>query len=789
MSQSEEHTIESTKSAGFNIEMKRIGYRVLQYWYFVVLSLVLALGVAVLKIRYAVPVYQVTASVVMKEQEESSEGRLLYNNPLVSGFRNYLNETYIIRSYPIIQRTLERINFGVAFYLEGNVITTEAYDLPVTAHVINDFGKTYARFYFTMVNHNQYQLSLSNEEDSKSSRTFGFGDTISFNGISLVFDVKENRDIESYVKKNYLFSYTAPYVLTKSYVPRLKASWAEEGAGVLNLTIDGSNPDKEIDFLKGLITEYQYHDMERKNLAASRTIDFITENLTGISDSLHAVERDLERFKDKNVKGGLSSEAERLYGKLEPLEAQKVELILRKNYYKYLTDYIAGGENLDLIILPSSVGIPDAILSQLISKLVEIQLQLKMSTRQANPLIGEGKKMIMEIKRDIIESVNNQQLTDKIKQDYLEKQIHEVEKQLNYLPSAERKFVSIQRNYSLLENLYIFLLQKRAEAAISKASATDDIIVVNPPMISSVAISPQSSQSYLIAFLIGLGLPIMAFVLMEFLNTKVQSKGDVEKVTEMPFIAGIGHMRSRNNLEVLSSPKSSISESFRALRSNLNYFLGNREKAIILITSSISGEGKTFTSVNLASVFALSGRRTLIVGADMRKPKIFQDFELSNDIGLSTYLSGMTEFNDIVKKTQYPLLDMVSGGPVPPNPAELLLAKRMEIFLEEAKRQYDYIILDTPPLAIVADAFALVRFVDHTLFLVRQNYTPKALLRNIDDFYVSGKLQRISIVLNDITKTGPGYGYGYGDGYGYGYGLGYGKGNSKRDGYGYYSES
>ena len=788
MSYSEDYSEIPKKTKGFNIELKRIVYRVVQYWYLVLSCLVIAFSIAVLKIRYAVPIYQVTASLVMKEQEESSEGRILYNNPLVSGFRNYLNETYIIRSYPIIQRTLESINFGVAFFQEGNIITTEAYNIPVDARVVKDYGNTETRFYFSIVDGEHYAVSLSTEGELKKE-LYTFGDTISFGGISVSFSRKVGQESKSYYGKTYLFSYTAPYLLTSSYVSKLKASWAEEGSGVLNLIIDGTNPDKEMDFLRGLIKQYQYYDLQKKNQAATRTIDFITENLTGISDSLHTVERQLERFKDKNVLNGLSSEAERLYGKLEPLEAQRVELTLRKNYYKYLTDYLAANENLDLIILPTSVGISDGILSQLISRLVEIQLQLKINNKPANPLVGDNRKMISEIKRDIIESIKNQQSTDKIKQDFLDKQIHEVDKQLNYLPLAERQLVSIQRNYSLLENLYIFLLQKRAEAAISKASTTDDILVVNPPMVSGVAISPKSSQTFLIAFAIGLGLPIVAFILMEVLNTKVQSKEDVEKVTQMPFVAGIGHMRAKNNLEVLTAPKSSIAESFRALRSNLNYFLGNREKAVILITSSISGEGKTFTSVNLASVLALSGRRTLIIGADMRRPKIWQDFNLSNDVGLSTYLSGMVEFETIFQQTSHPLLDLVSGGPVPPNPAELLLTKRMETFIEEARRRYDYIIIDTPPLAIVADAFALTQFVDHTLFLVRQDYTPKALLQTVNDFYTSGKLQKISIVLNDIKKTGPGYGYGYGDGYGYGYGLGYGSGNSKRNGYGYYSES
>jgi capsular exopolysaccharide synthesis family protein len=238
------------------------------------------------------------------------------------------------------------------------------------------------------------------------------------------------------------------------------------------------------------------------------------------------------------------------------------------------------------------------------------------------------------------------------------------------------------------------------------------------------------------------------------------------------------------NIEVFRKPKSAISESFRALRSNLNFFLQGQDTGVFLITSSISGEGKTFTSINLASVFALSGKRTLIVGADMRRPKIYSDFNLNNTIGLSNYLAGLSTFEEVVQDTKFENLKVISGGPVPPNPSELILTKRMKEFLETAKKSFDYIFVDSPPLALVTDAFVLSALADHTLFIVRQNYTPKPLLRTINDFYTAGKIERMSIILNDIYRSGPGYGYGYSYGYGYGYGFGgYGR---KGYGQGYY---
>ena len=276
-------------------------------------------------------------------------------------------------------------------------------------------------------------------------------------------------------------------------------------------------------------------------------------------------------------------------------------------------------------------------------------------------------------------------------------------------------------------------------------------------------------------------------MLFEIINNKVQSKEDIEKMSSMPFLGGVGHNKSGNNLTVHERPKSGVAESFRALRSNLIYFTGNKTKQIFMVSSSISGEGKTFTTINLSTVFALSGKKTLIVGADMRRPKIFEDFNCHNTTGLSTYLSGINEFNEVVQPTKIDNLYLISGGPVPPNPSELLLANRFETFIKLALEQFDFIIIDTPPLALVTDAFVISKYVDHTVFVLRQNYSPKEFVRSIDEYYRSGKLKNMSILLNDIYKSGLGYGYGQGYAYNYGYSYGYGYGR-KSNGEGYYSD-
>jgi capsular exopolysaccharide synthesis family protein len=318
----------------------------------------------------------------------------------------------------------------------------------------------------------------------------------------------------------------------------------------------------------------------------------------------------------------------------------------------------------------------------------------------------------------VVESVSTLRSTDKIKSDFLKGQIANIEKQLGSLPASERALVNIQRNYTLMENLYLYLMQKMAEAGISRASNVSDVVLVNPPS-SGGALAPKISQNYAIASLLGLVVPFALFALLELVNDKVQSKEDIEKFTRIPFIGGVGHNESTHSLVVKERPKSGIAESFRALRSNLNFFVQNQPGKIFMVTSSISGEGKTFTTVNLASVFALSGRKTLVVGADMRRPKIYSDFGLNNDKGLSTYLSGLNSLSEVIQSTQIENLFLVSGGPVPPNPSELLMTDKLGAFCKESLRQFDYVIFDTPPLALVTDAFVISSQVDHTVFVVR----------------------------------------------------------------------
>jgi capsular exopolysaccharide synthesis family protein len=778
--------------SGLEINFKRVLARILKYWYLVVLSMIIGLTVAYLYNRYSPRIFPVKASIIIYQSEENAGAKFLYNNELVNPFRNYFNELYIMRSYPLLETVLKDLNFDISLYREGNIKTTEYYDsdFPIEIELLPETILPYGRTMNVEFNDNakfSLQIPDENQRDKKRLSGLNLNDTISLDGFSIIFHKKSR--VNDLNGKSFILRFNDPKALARRYSSILTATWAEVGASVVNLEVKGEVPQKEVDFLNKFIENYQEYDVEKKNKMATMAMRFLDSQIKLMGDSLDLLEDRVENFKHRNVITNLTGETNRLYIKMEELEEQRVQFRLKKNYYDYIVS-ILSNEQYEGIFTPASVGVSDNVISGLISSLIEIRAQLNryqgVERREDNPLYKEQQNRIRQIKDDIIKTIENTRKTEAINVRFIDGQIRTIEQELGKLPGSERELINIDRDYDIKESLYTFLLQKRTEAGLSKASTTSDIVVVNPPTVGA-AVSPMVKQNYLLGLGVGLLLPLLAFLLIELLNNRIQSKEDIEKITSVPIVGGVGHNPSDNNLIVLSKPRSAMAESFRALRSNLNYFTGNRDNVVFLVTSSIPGEGKSFTTLNLASVLALSGKKTVIVGADLRKPKLYGDLKLHNDVGLSQYLSGIASLHEIIQSTSMENLFLISGGPMPPNPSELLIRPIMDDLVKTLRNQFDFIVMDTPPLSFVADAFTLSRYADHVLFVVRQNFTPKGVLHSLAEFHETGKLNNISILFNDLRKSGLGYGYGHG-GYGYSYNYLYGRNGRQKGEESYYSD-
>jgi capsular exopolysaccharide synthesis family protein len=767
-----------SKTDGLYINPKRIISDLIRHWYVFIITIIASVAVAYLINRYTVKLYQVRGSILIKEAQEFQGPELLYNNPLVNEYRNYYNELYILRSFPVIEEVVRDLNLNIAFLKEGKVKDSELFNiLPVKVEILNSEVPN-CLFEFTIKNDSYFTLKTINPglriEGDKTE--FRFGDTVTCNFVRFVITKNPGEKVETFAEENYLLRFVPSEAVTNQYLSSLRVRWVEQGSSVLELSMQGYTPAKEITFLEGLIHKFQQGDLERKNEAATRAISFIDAQLKIMTDSLNLIESQLQSFKSDNFMTNLSEEASRLMNELDGLQRLLSEIIMRSNYYEYLENYIQDNKNLDQVILPSLVGIREGVINNLVNRMIELQLDAKSMNREIkseNPLQGNLEQTIADVRLNILESLKILKKVDDESQNEIDQKISRIEKQLKLLPGTERALISIERNYSLIESNYIFLMQKKAEASISRASTVSDIIMINPPSMSGGAIKPQPMQNYTIALGVGFLLPILFFILKETIDNRIQSKEDIERFTDLPISGAIGHNKKKNNLVVHYHPRSIIAESFRSLRSTLSYFAVDKEKKIFLITSSIAAEGKTFTTVNLGLVYALAGKKTLLVGADLRKPRIYDDFGVTNEYGLTNYLTGSMKLNEIILKTGHESLFLVSSGPIPPNPSELIMRPAMKEFFDEATKEFDVIILDSPPLSIVTDSLILSRFCDHTLFIVRQNYTHYKAIHSFQELVNQGRLKSVSLVLNDMINYGPGYGYGYGYGYSYGYAYGY----------------
>jgi capsular exopolysaccharide synthesis family protein len=516
---------------------------------------------------------------------------------------------------------------------------------------------------------------------------------------------------------------------------------------------------------------------------------------------LSVAEENLKNFRLKNSFIDLSREGTLVQNRLEKLENEKTSFELQLQYYNYLSEYLSIKNAGSTIISPSVMGITDQVLIKLVYDLSGYQKEMEKIGFNLNgdqPAYTLLSRQTEETREALKENVKNG--IDGLKQIITEsdKKISGVEAEINKLPSTEMQLINIQRQFDLNNTVYTYLLEKRSESGIAKASnVSDNRIIDKASHYSSALIRPKTRINLFIALILGFIFPIIAIFLIDFFNDRIIDKKDIERKTKVPVIGYISHSEGKNEMAVVEKPGSSLAESFRSVRTAIKYFIKENEVAVIAVSSTISSEGKTFISINLAAIIALLGKKVLLIGLDLRKPRINKIFEFEDSPGMSTYLSGNCKYEETIKETQINNLFYAPSGPIPPNPAELIETDLMKKFIERAKKEFDYIIIDTPPVAIVTDTLLLAPYVDVNLFIVRQRYTSRNTLELIEQLNNQGALKNMAIVINDINLSGYyGYGmrYGYSMGYGYSYGYNYyNRGYYGRYGYhdkgnGYYTE-
>ena len=762
------------------IDIKKFLFKILTNWYWFVLTIFIALSFAYFINKYTDPTYSVNASILIRDKSNSFNSGVDNIMSELGVFRrvrrkNVENEIGILNSYTLARRTIEKLNFKISYFGIGRIRQPEKYGDETPFKVITDSSKnnlTGYPIYVTILSNKKYHLRIDN--NSQIEKDLKFGEE--FTSEDFNFSIKANEfDIEEMQSNEYYFVINDLNQITNLYRNKLKIETSDKKSSILLLTTTGTVVQKEVDYMNKLCDEYIQMDLDEKNEISQKTIHFIDDQLSNITDSLVSVENRLQAFKESHRTMDLSSEGRILFEKLAELENKKAEYIIKNNYYNYLIDYLNKKNNKGDIIAPSVMGIGDGALNKLVIQLNELAAERNTMTygsTENNPAIEMYNDKIENTKNLLIENINSTLESSNLGLSSIEKRIKKVDAEIRKLPVTEKQLINIKRKFALNDEIYTFLLQKRAETGIAEASNTSENKILDYSRTDNAKqLTPKKKLNYIIAIIIALLIPLMIIVIIDFFDNKIHERKDIERKTNIPIIAEVGHNNKSSDLVVHDYPRSSISESFRKLRTNLKYALLNKKEGptVIAVTSTISGEGKTFTAINTASVLAALEKKTVILGLDLRKPTIHKYFDFENKNGISEYLTGEDEYKNIIKETRVKNLSIILAGVIPPNPAELIELPQMEELILKLKEDFDYIILDTPPIALVTDALLLSSLVDINLYVIRQKYSNLSVIEFINDIKEKNNIN-LNIIINDINLSGY---YSYKYNYNYKYGGGY----------------
>lgn len=791
------------------IDIKQLVFIFLNHWYLFLIGAVVALAVGFVINRYKPNIYQTSGTVLVKEANSGFDATDIMTNGSFRGFQNVDNEMAILKSYTLTDRVVRKMDIEVTYMAKGRISTAELYHAsPFTV----EFDRTVPQavgLVYEIVNLTPEKITLHAVSEGYSMYDYLLSQTVStsmdkvdvttecqqgemvdngYNRFRIVLNDGFNAETYSNIKLSFWLNSYASLVRQNS---SFSVNPTSKQSSVITVTTSGYNSKKIVDFTNTLMNEYVLRGLEKKNVVSENTIEFIDNELSGIQDSLSSAEIDLKNFREQNDVMNLDLQASEVYTNLRALEKQRAEIAVNVKIYKRLQDYIRVQINdPENLAAPSTMGINDPLLNQLARDLVTLAqakaTKLLTQTEQ-HPEIIKLNEQIITTKRALLENVNNIVDNTQMSLDEIDRRIALLEGESRRLPDKQQQLINYQRNFKFNEDTYKYLMQRRAEAQILKASNTPDNEILDIARIETTRkISPRTSMNYLIALIIGLMVPALFLFLKNYFNVSISDRKDVEKLTRFPIVGQVAQTSDTNPLVVINSPKSPIAESFRSIRTNIEFLTQGKSKSTILVTGDMQSIGKTFNSINIASIYAFYGKKTVLLGFDMRKPKLFQEFGLNNNVGISSFLSNKEPFENIIQTApQVPNLDIITSGPIPPNPAELIASEKCDEFFKLLKEKYDYIIIDTPPLGLVTDAFLLMRFADVKLFIVRQGVTNKnifgSIIKDLEDRGIDA-----SIVINGIQTNKGYYGKRYGSyryGYGYAYGYGYGRYGSQHSGY------
>jgi len=735
-----------------DIDYVKILKIVLSRWYWMASTIIISLIVAYIYLWYTPETYSTSAS--LKFEEKKSEISELLNVRSTYDRNNKMqSEQFVIRSRDVLLNAVNDLDYKISFYLKGRVRTSDIYpQKPLDIAIIEQDSAKFSRELFEYEAQDASSFKLSYHENGQDfSKTFRNGEIVTVPGIK--FKINNN----TFNKSNnsiYCFRFNSK----SSFLGRIFAglSMSEtKGTNILSLSQTDINPYFATDILNAILRSYVNYDRNQKTISATQTIKFIDTLQQNMSKVVKSSGSELEQFKVANKVLDISAAGQDVMKKLTDLETEKNTLNLQGIFINQLEKEIVGNKNLNAVNY-NLQGITDPMLSSLLLQYNGLLLKREealVTYKASSDVVQQIDKQILEIKSAFVSNANSQRQKNSKSAAFLDQQISSIKQTFNSIPKAERDLINLQSNFTINQKVYSYLSEKKLEAQISKAAITPGATIVDFALYNTNSISPVHKKTYISALIIGLVAGIGLIFLVRMLNPFIYDKETIESLTTIPIIGVIRKYQDaidEDNRQILSikNPKSLFAESVRSVRTNLSFLAAEKESKVVCITSEISGEGKSFTTVNLASTLSLIDKKVIVIAADLRRSKLHHTFKTNNLKGLSSYLSNQAKLSEITFDTEVENLTFIPAGPVPPNPSELLYSDKMKALLELLTKSYDFVIVDSAPVGLVSDAIPLIRMADVNLFVIRSGVSRYQAASVPERLSKEFNLSNIAIILN-----------------------------------------
>ncbi len=744
--------------------VKDLFFKYIRFLPLIILSVSIALFGAYIYLRYTLPEFQTVGTLLIKN-ESSGRGDKFEELFMSQNTQNIQNDLEVLKSRQLMERVVRQKNLNVNYYAIGKIKSPNIYT--EGPFVLDAF-----EVYDSSNNHSINVKLEGNEQFTLNGESvkFKFGQLVKNN-----FGVfRLQKTIAGGNSGEYNIVWQPVRSAASNLVQNLAVLPKSNGTGILILTLKGPHPLQGSDIINQLMIEYQKYSVEEKNEKVIQTLNFIDDRSVLIGKELDSVQKNLLNYQQANNLIDIETQSAENFSKQIEYDTKINEQQAQLGLVEILQNYLKDKRN-NFTNVPSSLGLGDGTLNGLIGGYNQIQLERKTMVDggipATNPLVKQKDDQIEKIRENIIEGLSNLKKLSNVLLTDLKTKNALTKNSIKELPAKTLEYFELKRQVEGKQELYKILLEKREETSISRAATTANSKIVEKAFPNFTPVKPIPRTIQLYAILIGIAIPVLLIFIAEVSNDKIQTRSDIEKITDSPILGEVGHSYDEKSMVVTKTNRGMVAEQFRIIRSNLQFIIGKVEKPVILVTSSFSGEGKSFISLNVGAVMALAGKKTIVLEFDIRKPKVMSGLNLPKSSGITHFVLGKANFDELpVPVPDTENLYVLPCGPVPPNPAEFLLDPNIAILFQHLKEKFDVIIIDTAPIGMVSDAMTLGEYSNNTLFIVRQGYTFKKQVTLVQELYTQKKMPKISVIINDV-QTKPGYGYyGYGR-YGYGYGT------------------